>query len=358
MLLFKKKYNYYLYIFFLILVFFFNEFSTNTVLSKNYIVSDIKVEESYNINFDKSKVIDKAFNEAFKILTYKLVDNKERSKMKNISLKDKKSLIENFSIIEEKFINNKYIGQFNVQFNKKKIINYLNNKSIIPSSPNEIKIFLLPILIDTNLNEPYYLNQNIFYNNWNLNSKNYHLIKYVLPNEDIEDYYIIKNNIKNIENYNFKEITKKYNLHNEIIMIILKSNSGLRVFSKIKFGNINLISNSFYSLDSFEDEEKINNIIYDIKDNFEDRWKSVNKINQSIVLPIRLSVISSKTKFSDQLENYLSSIDLVSDFKIEIINNKEIIYKITFNGTPNKFLDIMSLYNIEIDTSKDIWKIQ
>ena len=184
------------------------------------------------------------------------------------------------------------------------------------------------------------------------------MIKYVLPNEDIEDYYIIKNNIKNIENYNFKEITKKYNLHNEIIMIILKSNSGLRVFSKIKFGNINLISNSFYSLDSFEDEEKINNIIYDIKDNFEDRWKSVNKINQSIVLPIRLSVISSKTKFSDQLENYLSSIDLVSDFKIEIINNKEIIYKITFNGTPNKFLDIMSLYNIEIDTSKDIWKIQ
>tara|TARA_B100001769_G_C21931111_1_gene501814 strand:- start:34 stop:396 length:363 start_codon:yes stop_codon:yes gene_type:complete len=120
MLLFKKKYNYYLYIFFLILVFFFNEFSTNTVLSKNYIVSDIKVEESYNINFDKSKVIDKAFNEAFKILTYKLVDNKERSKMKNISLKDKKSLIENFSIIEEKFINNKYIGQFNVQFIKKK----------------------------------------------------------------------------------------------------------------------------------------------------------------------------------------------------------------------------------------------
>ena len=76
------------------------------------------------------------------------------------------------------------------------------------------------------------------------------------------------------------------------------------------------------------------------------------------MLPIRLSVISSKTKFSDQLENYLSSIDLVSDFKIEIINNKEIIYKITFNGTPNKFLDIMSLYNIEIDTSKDIWKIQ
>ena len=62
-----------------------------------------------------------------------------------------------------------------------------------------------------------------YYNNWNFNKKNYHLIKYVLPNEDIEDYNIIKKNINNIENYNFKEITKKYNLNHEIILIILKS---------------------------------------------------------------------------------------------------------------------------------------
>ena len=40
--------------------------------------------------------------------------------------------------------------------------NYLNNKLIIPSSPDEIETFLLPILIDTDLDEIYYLNQNIF----------------------------------------------------------------------------------------------------------------------------------------------------------------------------------------------------
>ena len=68
MLLFKKKNYSYLYIFFLILVFFFNEFSTNLALGKNYNVSNIKVEEVYDINFDKSKVVDKAFDKAFKIL--------------------------------------------------------------------------------------------------------------------------------------------------------------------------------------------------------------------------------------------------------------------------------------------------
>ena len=358
MLLFKKKYYSYLYIFLLIIVFFFNEFSTNSALSKNYNVSDVKVEEIYDINFKKSKVVDKAFKQAFKILIYKLIENKDRSKIKNISLKDKKSLIENFSISDEKFINNKYIGQFNVQFNKRKILNYLNYKGIIPSSPNEIEIFILPILIDTNLNELFYLNQNIFYNKWNLNPKNYHLIKYVLPNEDIEDYYIIKKNINNIENYNFKEITKKYNLQNEIILIILKYTSQLRVFCKIKFGKKDLLSNNIYNLDNIEDEEEINKIISNIKDDLEDKWKSVNKINTSIALPIKLSINAANTMFSEKLENKLSSIDLISNFKIEMFNNKEIIYKIIFNGNPNKLLDIMSLYGFKIDTSKEIWKVK
>ena len=236
MLIFKKKNYSYLYIFFLILVFFFNEFSTNSASSKNYNIFDVKVEAVYDINFDKSKIVDKAFNQAFKILFYKLIENKDKSKINIISLKDKKSLIENFSINNEMFIDNKYIAQFNVQFNKRKIINYLNSKGFIPSSPTEIEVFILPILINENSNELYYLNQNIFYNNWNSNKKNYHLIKYILPNEDIEDYNIIKQNINNIENYNFKEITEKYNLKHEIILIILKSKSQIRIFSKIKFG--------------------------------------------------------------------------------------------------------------------------
>ena len=358
MLLFKKKYFSYLYSFFLVLVFFFNEFSTNKALSKNYSVSDIVVENVYDINFNKSKVINLAFEKAFEILVYKLIENKDRSKIKNISIKDKKSLIENFSISDEKFINNNYIGQFNVQFNKRKILNYLNNKFIIPSSPKEIETFLLPILIDTDSDEIYYLNQNIFFKNWNVNKKKYHLIKYILPNEDIEDYNIIKKNIKNIEKYNFKEITKKYNSKNQIILVILKDNSQLRVFTKFNFEKKKLLSNSIYNIDNIEDKEKINNIIFDIKDKLEDKWKSVNKINTSIKHIIRLSINSKNSIFSEKLENKLSSFDLVSNYQIEVFNNKEIIYKIIFNGNPYKFLDIMHMHNFKIDSAKEIWKVQ
>ena len=245
-----------------------------------------------------------------------------------------------------------------MQFNKKKILKYLNNKGVIPSSPNEIKTFLLPVLIDRNSNELYYLNTNIFYNNWNLNYKKYHLIKYVLPSEDIEDYSIIKKNINNIENYNFNEIINKYNLQNEIILIILKSNSQIQIFSKIKFDKNKMIANNIYNVANFNNDSIINNIILDIKEDYEDKWKSINKINTSIMLPIRLSINSRNIELSEKFENKLHSIDLISNFKVERFNNNKVIYKIIFNSTLDRFLDIMSSYNFKIDTSKEIWTVQ
>ena len=119
-----------------------------------------------------------------------------------------------------------------------------------------------------------------------------------------------------------------------------------------------MLLNRIYNLGNIKSKDEINNIIYDIKDNFEDRWKLVNKINTSIKVPIRLSINSEKTKLSEELENKLSSIDLISRYKIETFNNKEIIYKIIFNGNPNKLLDIMNLYNFKIDASNDVWKIK
>ena len=96
----------------------------------------------------------------------------------------------------------------------------------------------------------------------------------------------------------------------------------------------------------------------DLKDNYEDKWKLVNKINTSIKIPISLSVSSSNTKLSQELEKKISSFDLVSKYEIEIFNNKEIIYKIIFNGNPNKLLDVLNLSNFKVDSSNKVWKIQ
>ena len=358
MFLFKKKIYLYLYIFFLIIVFIFIEFSTNLAFSKNFIISEVEIEENYDLNFNKSKVIDKGFIKAFNILVYKIIEKKDRFQLKNIPLKQIKSLIDNFSIVDEKFINNKYQSQFEVQFNRRKIIKFMENKNIISSLPKEIKSFIVPILIDVKTNELYYLKQNIFFKNWNNESQKYFLINYVLPNEDIEDYSIIKKNLGNLESYDFHEIINKYNLNNYIILIILKKEKQLRFFSKIKLDNKNILMNKIYNDIDIDNEESVNNLILDIKEHYEDRWKSINKLNTSIELPIRVSLDSKDIELSTKLEKALLKLDLVSDFKIEKFDNEKIIYKIIFNSSPQKFLDNMLLFDFKIDSSSGIWKLK
>ena len=85
MILFKKKLFSYLYIFFLILVFILFEFSTKFVFGKGYNVSNIQIEENYNLNFNKTKIIDNAFDKAFKILIYKILEKKDRKNLDNVS---------------------------------------------------------------------------------------------------------------------------------------------------------------------------------------------------------------------------------------------------------------------------------
>ena len=69
------------------------------------------------------------------------------------------------------------------------------------------------------------------------------LLKYILQNEDLDDYKIIKERINFIENYDFKEIISKYELNNNyIILIVFKDKDAFKTFSKF---NVDLIQSNF-----------------------------------------------------------------------------------------------------------------
>ena len=353
----KKIYNY-LYIFFLVLIIIFSEFSTNFAKAKNFVINDIEIQEEYDLNFDKIKVVDRAFKRAFEILISKILQSENKSILRSINLKQIKSFVESFSIREEKFVDNNYQAKINVDFNKKDLVNYLNSKGVITSSINSLDVVILPILIDLKKNQIFSYSNNPFFLNWNLNNEKYHQINYVLPNEDIEDFSIIRKNVSDIENYNFNEIFNKYNVENRILLVLLKQNNLIKVFSKLNLENNEMYINKELKNLNFKDLDQINKAILDLKDDYENKWKSLNKINTSIILPIRLSIDSNNFTLSNNLENYLNEVDLISNYKIENFNSKQIIYKIIFNSTPDKFLKIMESAKFKIDTSKDIWKLQ
>ena len=340
----------------LILIIFviFIKFSTEKVLANSYKVTDIEIAEPYNINFSKDKVINVAFKNAFEELIFTLLTSEYYYLKKDTNIKIVKSLIDSFSIVDEKFIDNKYIASFEVNFNKREVLNYLYQRNIYASIPQKKKLFLLPILVDTNKSEITLLSENPFYLYWNKFYKKYHLLDYVLPNEDLDDLNVIKNNIDNLEDYEFKEIINKYQLSDYIIVILFKNNQNIRVLTRIKFNNkFILLNENFISVM----DENIESIINDLKTSYENNWKMINLINTSIKLPITISLDSSKYTLIEKFENKIENMDLVYSYYIESFSNEEVIYKIVYNGTPNKFLEEFNPENINLDLTNNVWKI-
>ena len=347
-----------LYIFFSILALLNIFFSTENSNAKTFLISEIEISAPFNDSFDKNEIINESFVKAYTQLILLTAQSIDVKKLTNIPIKQIKGLVETFSIREEKFIDEVYYLTLDVSFDKKNFFDLLESKNIFPSLLIKKSLMFIPIIVDEDTNQILLFSENQLFKFWNSKKQKYHLLNYILPNEDIEDFNLIKRNIKNLENYDFNSITKKYNFDDYIIMIIFKNNQGIRVLNKIvfnknkniknfKFKNLNL--NNLNHLDKFIKNQKLV---------FEDYWKLKNQINTSIKLNLTISVNNSNNVKINQLEEHLSNIELIYNFNIFKFDNKKNVYKIIFNGTREKFLEIMRNKNYTFQIKNKVWVLE
>ena len=344
-----------LYIFFLILALNLSFFSTNKVEAKAYLIDEIEISEKLLNNFNKDILINKGFKKGFQELMEKLVQSKDLYKLKDTKLNEIKSMVETFSIKEEKFINENYSLILGVSFNKKKIFNYLDSKNISPTQIINEKFLFIPIIIDQSNTDLLVFSNNPIYYNWKKKDKKSYLIDYILPTEDLEDLNLIKKNYSELENFNFEEIIEKYFLDNSIIALFFKDENQIKILSKINLKNNKVIkSNSFYDID-LDNIENLNQLIDDLKIIYEDFWKENNLINTSIKLPLSIKVDNKDFNLALNFEKILDSIDLISNYSIYKYNKNFIFYEVIFNGTPKNFINIMEDNDFNFDTQKKTW---
>ena len=351
-------YTKHLYIFFsnLALIIFF--FSTEVVKAKSFEINNIEISQPFEINFDKSKVIDQGFKNAFFELMYSLIKSSDFKKIDSIKLNEIKGMIETFSIKEEKFIDQKYQLNLGVSFDKKKIFKYLEKKNIFPSQILKERFLFIPIIINENGNSISIFSNNPIYDNWNKTNKRYQLINYLLPSEDLEDLNIIKENLDVLETYDFNEITKKYFLKNSIISLIFRGNKEVRILTKIYNDKNEIIMNNSFKNINIENEKDLNFLIDNMKNLFEDNWKKLNEINTSIKVPITIKVRNDDLKKSNNFELFLNEVDLVSYYSIQKFNKEFIFYEVLFNGTVQNFINIMKNNKYNLNTQKKVWIIE
>tara|TARA_B110001452_G_C15175741_1_gene408543 strand:+ start:170 stop:1036 length:867 start_codon:yes stop_codon:yes gene_type:complete len=282
----------------------------------------------------------------------------DKEKLKNTSLKDIKSMIDSFTISKERFISNEYFAKLEVTFNKKNTLVFLEKKNIFPSMPIRNKVLLIPILVDLELDNIYLFTNNIFYQKWNNKKKNYHLLEYLLPTEDLEDLNNIQKNINSIEDYDFVNLIKKYDLEDYIIPIIIKNKKELKIHSKINLKNSFKVDNQIFKKVDLNNQENFEIILDKLKIIYENYWKKNNEINTSIKLPITLSINSKEYDKIQKLEKTFNNLDLISDFYILRFNNKNIFFRVIYNGSPKNFFNDMKKRNLDINMESNIWNIK
>ncbi len=350
-----KSFLYNLFIFFFIYLFIF---STNNLYANTYKIQNIEISDEYNVNFKNEDIIDKAFQRAFNILIKRITVSKDYNLIQNQDLKLIKSFVDSFSVISEKFENNNYHGVFEISFDKKKILSFLRNKNIFHSRMINKNILFIPIFIDLKNDSLLLFNENPFYKNWNSDKNDQFLLKYVLQNEDLEDYKLIQERLNFIENYDFSEITSKYELNNDyIIFIVFKDKNNFKTFSKF---NVNSIKSNFkkeFEIFEFKEQNKISELIKSMKIIYDDEWKKINLINTSIKVNINLNLESKNISLIQNIENILNNIEIIERYYINYFNNKVISYSILSNSTPDELQKELEKFDVKVNVKNNIWTL-
>lgn len=344
-----------LYIFFIILSLTLFFFSTTKVEVKAFEIKNIEISKPFKNDFNKNLAIDVGFRNAFSELLTALLKSSDLKKIDKAGLNEIKSMIDSFSIQEEKFINQNYYLNLGVSFNKKKVYAFLEKRNIFPSQIIKETFLFIPIVIDEDTNSLKIFSENLIYNNWNKFENKSQLINYLLLTEDLEDMNLIKKNSQLIEEYDFSEIKKKYFLKNSIISLIFKKDKEINILSKINIQGNKIIKNNSFENIEFENEKKLESFIGEIKTIYEDIWKEHNQINTSIQLPLLIRVDNDYNNITSKFEITLEKIDLVNNYKIDRFDKDFIYYEIIFNGTTNNFIKIMNNNNYEFNTQNKIW---
>ncbi len=344
-----------IYLIILILASFKIFFSTTFLYAETFDIKNIEISKKFDINFQKSDVLDEGFKIAFQNLILNIANSNDQNKLKNLSLSNIKTTINNFSIKEEKFVDNIYYVNLDVSFNKKKIFQLFERKNIFPSLPKKKKVLFIPIIIDEGKKDLILFSENIFFKNWLIENDNKNQLIYVLPTEDLDDLQIIKSKYNFLEEYDFKEIIDKYSLENYIISLIFKNDNNLRVLSKIKLSNQMILDNQIYK--NYRNE-KLFETIENLKNIYEDYWKKENQINTSIKLPLIIAINIFDDKKIENFENIIKKFDLVSSLNVSKMDNEKIYYKVIFNGTPKLFIQEMRKFGHELDIKNKIWILQ
>ena len=335
-----------------LLLFYSKSFSEENVFT----IDEVKVNGTFDINFSREEYIDKVFLESYKMLMSKILLSSDFNKLSLLSLNRIKNLISNFQILNETYIDGKYIGTYKVYFNEKKVKKFLNRNNVSFSQPKKIIAIFYPVLfIDNKLQD---FTNNYFYKHWNEIKIKNELISFILPIEDLDDVYKIKKMKNSFEELNIKNIVEKYNIDNYAFAFIENENNKLNVYLKTNFNKNKISKNISYKNFDINNKRNLKNILKDLKIKVTDIWKKENEINLSSPLSLNIKFINTKPNSVDIFKDTLDKINTIDNYFIEEININYAFIKIFYYGNPKKLTEELLKFSYELKNDQGRWVVR
>ncbi|MBS57083.1 MAG: hypothetical protein CMP16_04340 [Rickettsiales bacterium] len=336
---------------FIIIIFLFINISfANTLLETNEY--ELKFT-SENLNLIKEKKINEIKIKSFKIIISRMLTNEDYKKINTNNIKFVNKFILNFTINDEKIINNNYYSKIKINFNQYSIIDYFikNKIKYVNYTPDK---FLIIIKEQNELDSHLLSKENSFYK-YLFNSKNKIFNQFFhLPNLDYNDRFLFSDYHFENDIFNNNELlNKKYKTNYQILIKSNKEN--------------NFYVTSFYlyynNKKYFISELKGNYINYEIIFNkilskSINKWKDINNIDTSIINTLECKIKINNVKELSYVRNLLQSNTMINNFQLKLIELNKNIYNISYFGNLNIFKNSLEKNRLRLILDNDTCEIK
>ena len=345
----------YIFIFFISIIILFITFTKSFCEENVFTINNVKVEGTIDLNFSREKYLNKAFTNSFEILMSKILLTRDLKKINNVKLQQIKNLINSFQILEESYRKDLYKANIKIFYNENKIKNFLSQKNISFSQPENISAIFFPVLFVNN--EMKNFNENFFYKQWEKTEIENELINFILPLEDLEDISKIIEMKDKIEKLNVDALVNKYDIKNYVFALMNYQDKKLNIYLKINFNNNKISKNILYEVKNINDQLTLNSVLIDLKLLITDLWKEQNLINLLMPLSIKIDFQHSNLKDLNKLKNILGKINIIDSYTLDEFNINNSSYKIYYYGSPKKLKSELSKFGYQLRNDQGYWQI-
>ena len=345
----------YIFIFLTATIFLLATLSKSFSQENVFTINDVKIEGRVDLNFSREKYLNKAFSNSFAILMTKILLTRDLKKINNIKLDQIKKMVSSFQILEESYSKDIYKINTKILYNKTKVKKLLGQKNILFSQPESISAVFYPVLfIDGEIQN---FNENFFYKEWeNVVIKN-EIINFILPLEDLDDISKIIEMKNRIEDLNIDLFINKYDIKNYVFALMDYQNKKLNIHLKTNFNNNKISKNITYEIKNFNNEEKLNYILKDLKLTITDLWKEENLINVLMPLSVKLKFHHTNLKNLNELRKTFQKIDIIDNYTLEEFNINNSFFKIYYYGDPKKLKSKLLKFGYQLENIEGFWQL-